>query len=105
MTVRLKDSQCWANCAYEYYKIQDPAPNETYNCMGYAIGVYDDDDLSSLNECVIAYGGGDSITHFAKYENGIITAKMDGYEVVQHTGVYAYHHQSYDTPYKYFVKN
>ena len=132
-TNELIDSQYWANCANEYYKIPDPAPNETYNCMGYAIGVYDDadlgsdsltnirsemasygwsernwntnTDLSSLNECVIAYGGGDSIIHFAKYENGIITAKMDGYEVVQHTGVYAYHHQSYDTPYKYFVKN
>ena len=119
----LIDAGYWANCAYEYYKIQDPSPNNYYNCMGYAIGVYNDSDLGSgaVNEVeaelasydwieandltgtrVIAYGNEYNIIHFAKYQNGIVTAKMDGYEVVMHLSTTPYFYSSYDTIYKYY---
>ena len=130
----LIDSQFWANCAYDFYKISDPQPNKTYNCMGYAIEEYDDPTLGTdtivnisaemakygwnmidwnenseydillLDECIIGYGGITTIQHFSKLENGIVTAKMDAYEVVQHTEIYAYHNPGYNTPVKYFVR-
>ena len=61
-------------------------------------------DILLLDECIIGYGGITTIQHFSKLENGIVTAKMDAYEVVQHTEIYAYHNPGYNTPVKYFVR-
>lgn len=98
----------------EFYKIDDC--NTNINCMEYVLGV-ERDDLRALpyqaaknimaefgyqealindpnldiDNCIVSYGTNTYISHYAKIENGIVTAKLNGdLEYVMHTSYDCY---------------
>lgn len=115
----------YANLTYDFIKIGDHDPK--YNCLAYALGIeYDNiepplgisattEEMESrgytkvdslVDNCIVAYGNELVILHFAKVENGIVTAKLGQIEKVQHSDAWAYYPQSqYGEPVAYYVKN
>ena len=112
----------YADTTAEFYKVGDAS--NSYNCLGYAMKdspPYDfemsgqswtvgENDLykkfpnhtlhynylpSSVSNCVIAYGTQYAVHHYAKMQNGVITAKLGNYELVQHPRYDIYHHVLY----------
>ncbi len=114
----------YANMIYDFYKLGDSS--NSYNCLAYALG-YEDRvievffelsvvtsymashgyvKVNSLTEnCIIAYGFDNKVTHYAKVTNNVITAKLGRLEKVRHMSQNAYYISSiYGTPMAYYVK-
>jgi hypothetical protein len=61
------------------------------------------------NNCVVAYGTTSSVGHFARIDNGIVTAKNGDMELIQHpqadiyasTAIYG----GYGSPVIYYIKS
>jgi hypothetical protein len=107
--------------------------NEIYNCLAYAVGYVTrefwysaikgenmtmDETIAFLDmhdyrisdvyseDCIVAYGPSyNSISHFAKVENGIVSSKMGDGELMRHKGVNAFFSTGlYGTLQAYFVR-
>ena len=105
----------YANLTKEFYKIDDA--DQSYNCMNYALGDYDDSSLgddslinvyvtmakhdyyiddAATDNCIVAYGLNSYVWHVAKIENGVVTAKLGKYwEKVKHPNYDAYISSNY----------
>lgn len=113
----------YASLCYDFVKIGNADP--TYNCYAYAIGLktwinpgsleqttqdlknrgYTKVDHATSN-CVVAYGTTAHVTHLARIDNGVVTAKLGGGEVVRHSNYSIYYSQGkYGSPVAYYVKS
>lgn len=114
----------YSNLTYDFIKVSDW--NTTYNCLAYALGFTDrwmnppgsleettdfmesrgyHQISSATDNCIVAYGTEADIVHFAKIQNGVVTAKLGDLEVMQHSSADAYYSQSdYGSVVAYYAK-
>lgn len=114
----------YSNLMYDFIKIGNAST--TYNCLAYSIDnkttwINPPGTLaattafmesrgykkisSPTNNCIVAYGTESYVGHFAKVQNGVVTAKLGQLELMQHSSVDAYYSQSsYGSPIAYYSK-
>ena len=60
---------------------------------------------AATNNCIVAYGTTAKVAHFARIDNGVVTAKLGGGEVVRHSRYNIYFSKSaYGSAVAYYVK-
>lgn len=113
-------SQNYANICMDFIKLRNA--DKSYNCLAYALNknatawvwpwgarnatIQESEDYmasrgyscsnSYSNTCIVDYiNTSNMVCHYVRVDNGVVTAKLGGWEMVQHSDIYQYVDQSY----------